>query len=1201
MKKLACRFAVLLTLVAIAGMITPAVAQEVTAAIVGTVTDPSGAPVKGANVKATDTERGTVWSVETSESGTYNLLRLPIGTYGVKITAPGFQTAVQEPFALALNQTARVDVQLKVGKISETVEVTGSAPVLQTESTEVSTVIDSRTVTDLALATRNYVQLTLLSPGAISVDPASMNLGSQTAEEGGRPYINGNREQANNFLLDGVDNNQASDNLPGYAPAPDAIGEFNLITQNASAEFGNYNGGIVNATIKSGTNRFHGDVFEFFRNDVFNANKWENGLPLTGPLPTPKLRWNMFGGTLGGPIIKDKLFFFADYQGGRLDHPAATSAITVLTPAEIGGNFSALCQGGFTNGICNDRGTDPNGNKTLVADQLYNPCTAGTGGNSGTTCSILAPSARTPFPGNIIPTTMLNPVFAALTTNALYPAAASTLSNGFGQAFNTVDQQYNSDQGDIKVDYNASTKDHINARFSKSNQYDPTTNSVALLGNTINEAYLLTGSASWTHTFSLNLLNEARFGKNNIKLNHGLTAFDSSVGSLGNTIGIVNGNPSGVDGLPEFGFAGGSVTNINTGTLSNLGAASVDEQFSSTVTQFDDVLIYTHGRHVIKTGFQMNRYNLNVFYTGNGGELGAELFGNGIGGNYTGTGVNEVVAGQTQLVTSGGDGSADWALGLPEDVGRGASAAPPWHQRDWLFAGFAQDDWRITDTLTLNLGLRYETRTPWIEANNHQSAVNILTGALELPGNDPVPNGVVGSNGFSRGLYNTTYGLPDFQPRFGFAWSPAVWGGKTVVRGAFTISSYLEGTGVNLRDTQNPPYAAPQVETSNVGTGTATYTSDTAFSSATGVNPYVGATLQTWSGTVQPAVADQWNLTVQRELNHETSFQLGYIGQRTTHLMVPEWLSQGDLQANGTVTYPFIGGQNPTGTVIDGVTTTSPTFGPNGFGNVKNTASVGNMNYNALQAVLQKRYGHGLEAQVSYTYEKCMTNDDGYYGSWGTTTQAGPSGNYWQNLYNPNGDYAQCYWDAKNVLSAYAVYELPVGRGKQFGQSLPTAVNAIVGNWSINPIFTWRSGFPLSLYGASNSGTGSPENRPDCDAGVTYPRTTIPGVGMLWFSPNSFSQAPTGSFGNCPAQGPVIGPGYVDADISLQKNFPVSESMKFQFRADFLNAFNHPNFAVPNDTCCASFTNGSLSGGTFGVSSATQDARELQFALKFYW
>jgi hypothetical protein len=1188
MKKMACRFVVLLTLVGIAGLWTPARSQEVTGAIVGTVTDQSGAPIKGASVKASDTERGTVWAAQTNESGSYNLLRLPIGTYGVKITADGFQTTEQPPFSLELNQTARVDAQMRVGKISETVEVTSAAAVLQTESTEVSTVVDSRTVTNLALETRNYVQLTLLSPGAVSVDPHSMNLGSQTAEEGGRPYINGNREQANNFLLDGVDNNQASDNLPGYAPSPDAIGEFNLITQNASAEFGNYNGGIVNATIKSGTNRFHGDVFEFFRNDIFNANQWENGLPLTGPLPTPKLRWNMFGGTLGGPIIKDRLFFFADYQGGRLDHPATTNAITVLTPAELSGNFSALCQTGFTGGICNDRSTDPSGKKDLIANQLYNPCSPGTGGTSGVACNILSPTARAPFLGNIIPAGMLNPVFTSLVTNALYPKAASTLSNGFGQAFNTIDQQYNSDQGDIKVDYNVSNKDHLNARFSKSNQYDPQNNSVALLGNTINEAYLLTGSVNWNHTFSPSLLNEVRFGKNNIKLNHGLTAFDPSVGALGNSIGIADGNPSGVNGLPEFGFAGGSITNINTGTLTNLGAASVDEQFSTTVTQFDDVLIYTHGRHVIKTGFQMNRYNLNVFYTGNGGELGAELFGNGPGGNYSGTAA--VIAGKT--LTSGGDASADWALGLPGDVGRGASSAPPWHQRDWLFAGFVQDDWRVTENLTLNLGLRYETRTPWIESNNRQSAVNILTGALQLPGNDPVPNGVVGSNGFSRGLYNTTYGLLDFQPRFGFAWSPSVWEGKTVIRGAFTISSYLEGTGVNLRDTQNPPYAAPQVETNNVQTGPTVFTTATAFNSASGVNPYVGATLQTWSGTVQPAVADQWNVTLQHELGHDTTMQLGYIGQRTTHLMVPEWLAQGDLQANGTITYPFLGGQNPAGTVIDGVTTTSPTFGPNGFGNVKNTASVGNMNYNAMQAVLQKRYGHGLEGQVSYTFEKCMTNDDGYYGTWGTTTQAGPSGNYWQNLYNPNGDYAQCYWDAKQVLSAYAVYELPFGRGKQFGQSLPSAVNAVVGNWSINPIVSWHTGFPLSLYGASDSGTGSPENRPDCTGPVSYPKTVVPGTGLQWFSPNSFANAAAGTFGNCPAQGPVIGPGYVDADISLQKNFPVTESMKLQFRADFLNAFNHPNFAVPND---------SVGTATFGVTTATQDARELQFALKFYF
>ena len=1145
-------------------VLQPAWGQEVTAAIVGTVTDPSGAPIKGATVVATDMERGTVWTAQTNESGAYNLLRLPVGSYGVKVTAPNFQTTEWPPFTLVLNQTARVNAQLKVGKISETVEVSGAAPVLQTENAEVGTVLDARTNDNLPLATRNYVQLTLLSPGTVSVDPHSMNLGSNTAEEGGRPYINGNREQSNNFLLDGVDNNQASDNLLAFTPSPDAIGEFNLITQNAPAEFGNYNGGIINAVIKSGTNSYHGDVFEFFRNDIFNANKWENGLKAGTPggvLPTPKLRWNMFGGTFGGPIIKNKLFFFADYQGGRLDYPASSSFITVLTPAEIGGNFSAL------------------------STQLYNPCAAGTGGTSGVTCSILPPASRTPFAGNVIPAANLDPAFAALVTSSLYPASVLTLANGFGQAVNTTANQYNSDQGDIKVDYNISAKDHLFARYSKGNQYDPATNSVALLGDTVNEAYLQNGALNWSHTFSSNLLNEVRFGKNYVKLPHGITTFDPSVGALGNKIGIADGNPNGITGLPEFGFDGGSVTNINAGTLTNLGAAGVVEKFSSTVTQFDDVLIYTFGRHVIKTGFQTNRYNINVFYTGNGGELGVELFGLGAGGNYSGNG-------------TGGDPSADFALGIPEDVGRGTSSGG-WHQRDWLFAGFAQDDWRITDRLTLNLGLRYEARTPWVELNNRQAAVNIQTGALEFPGNTAVPTGVVGSNGFSRGLYNSDYGLPDFQPRIGFAWSPAIFEGKTVVRGAFTISSYLEGTGTNLRLTQNPPFTPPQVEAQNVATGTA-YSTESGFSAAAppAGDPFIGATMLTWGSTVQPAVADQWNISVQQQLANNTTFQLGYVGQRTTHLMVPEWLSQGDLQPNGAVTYPLIGGQNPVGTVINGIATTALTYGPNGFGNVKNTASVGNMNYNALQAVLQKRYSHGLETQVSYSFEKCMTNDDGYYGTWGTTTQAGPSGNYWQNLYNPNGDYARCYWDSTQVLSAYAVYELPVGRGRQFGNTLPGAVNAVVGNWSINPIVSWHSGFPLSLYGPSNSGTGSPENRPDCIGPVSYPKT-VSVQGIQWFNPLSFAPAAPGTFGNCPAQGPVIGPGYADADISLQKNFPISERMKIQFRADFLNALNHPNFAVPNDSYNP-VVNGVNAGG-FGISSATQDARELQFALKFYW
>ena len=955
-----------------------------------------------------------------------------------------------------------------------------------------------------------------------------------------------------------MDNNQASDNLTGYTPSPDAIGEFNLITQNASAEFGNYAGGVINATIKSGTNKYHGDVFEFLRNDYFNANKWENSPYVSntpGGLPTPKLRWNIFGGTVGGPIIKNKLFFFGDYEGTRRDLPASSSQITVLTQAETTGDFSGLLAASNT--------------------QLYNPCASGTGGSSSTPCNILAPAARPKFQGNIIPAANLDPAFKALVNSPLYPkAVGAPLANGFGSAVNTTYNQYNTDQGDIKVDYILSSRDHINARYSKSDEFDPGTNSQPLLGNSLSEAWLNNGSANWTHSFSPNLLNEVRFGKNGIKLIAPTVTFDSSVGNFANSIGITDGNPAGIAGLPEFGFSGGTGSSVGTGTLTNLGSLVNPQHFSSTVTQFDESLIYTHGRHVIKSGFQLQKYNLNVFYPGNAGELGAVVFGLGVGGNYTGNG-------------AGGDPSADWALGLPESVGRGVSTGG-WHARDWLIAGFVQDNWRITDDLTLNLGLRYENRTPWTELHNRQVNVNIYTGALEFVGNTPVPTGVVGTNGFPAGLYPATNGLPDFQPRFGFAWSPARWGGKTVIRGGFSISSFQEGTGTNLRPTQNPPFTPPQSAGQNVGSGTAAFNTESSFAAAAppAGDPFINSTMLTWTN-VQPAVADQWNLTIQRELTHNLTFQAGYVAQRTTHLMVPIDLDQGDLHADGSITYPFIGGQNKIGTVIDGIKTTATTYGPNGLGLVKQSAAVGNMNYNALQAVLQKRASNGLEAQVSYTYQKCMANSAGYYGSWGGQSQNADS--YWQNIFNPNGDYARCYWDTTHVLSAYAVYDLPVGRGKQFGHNLPTAVNAVVGNWAISPTIAWHGGFPLNLRGADNSGTGdifSP--RPNCNGPVSYPRQTVVG-GLMWFDPSAFSN-PTSGFGNCPSQGPVIGPRYSNTDISMQKNIPISESMRFQFRADFLNVFNHPNFNAPSTF---------IPGG--GLITNTQDARQMMFALKFFF
>src|SRR6266404_2592919 len=451
---------IFLALVALLCTANPAWGQEVTASITGTVSDPTGAAIVGATVTAKSMERGLTYTSVTNDSGIYRIAQLPVGSYELKAEKPGFASAAYPSFVLTLNQVARIDIALKVGQVTQIVEVTGAAPVLKTETTQVDTIINSATNEAIPLATRNYVELTLLAPGTVTTDPSSLNNGDNTAS-GGRPLINGNREQSNNFLLDGMDNNQVSDNLLGYTPAPDAIEEFNLITNNASAEFGNFEGGIISATIKSGTNSYHGDVWEFFRNDKLNSNSWENRF---GEAPRNPLRWNMFGGTIGGPVIKNKLFFFFDYQGQRFDHPSSTTFINVFTNAERQGNFGDICASGFDgSGICNDRVPAANftgtcasgapGPNCLVTHQLYDPL-----------------HGNTAFANNII-TDSIDGVAQALFSSPLYPAA-----NGAGRESNasyTKTQAFDTNQYDIKIDFNVTTKDHIFGRYSHAKQHNP--------------------------------------------------------------------------------------------------------------------------------------------------------------------------------------------------------------------------------------------------------------------------------------------------------------------------------------------------------------------------------------------------------------------------------------------------------------------------------------------------------------------------------------------------------------------------------------------------------------------------------------------------------------------------------------------------------------------------------------------------------
>ncbi len=1135
-----------------------AFAQEVTASITGTVTDPSGAAVPGATVTAKSVERGLLYTAVTNDSGLYRVAQLPVGTYEVKVEKPGFASASIPPFVLTLNQIARIDVGMKVGQVSETVEVTGTAPVLETDVTQLDTVINAATNDNLPLASRNYVQLTLLAPGTVTTNPASFTSGNNTDFYSGRPLINGNREQANNFLLDGMDNNQVSDNLLGYTPAPDAIQEFNLITSNAPAEFGNFQGGIVNTTIKSGTNQYHGDAWEFFRNDVLNANSWSNRVHQPDPLPKDKLRWNMYGATFGGPIIKNKLFFFADYQGQRFNIPSSSIANTVFTAAERNGNFGAICAAGFDSaGVCTGPG------------QLYNPCAS-----FGAPCTPSSPAAANrslnPFPFNIIPAAMISPVASNLFASPLYPTAIGT---GLQQnAINTKASALKVDQGDLKVDYKATDKDNIYYRFTRAYQNNPGTNSQVLLSNSFSSTPIYNTVGDWTRMISSNLVNDFRMGWSHVTFGSG-TGWDSSVGQFGNTLGIGNGNPTGLDGLLAL--------NFSNSALSNLGTQESTTSFDDHVWQFEDSVAWTRGRHNIKFGGQFWRQIIKTFYAGNNGQLGLMDF----DGRFTSDAIGSSGNGS-------GDGGADFVLGLPFQYGRGVSTGKTWEQSSNIIGIYAQDTWRLTDRLTLNLGLRYDAHTPWVETGNNQANYNFASGNIDL----------AGKNGASRGLYRGFYGGRDFQPRIGFAWTPAMLGGHTVVRGAYTISSYLEGTGTNLRLTLNPPFTPGEINALYNGTALpATNTTDgivgsaaTASCDAPAYACYAGVFLRVWDPDVQPAIANQWNLTIQHQFWNDTTFQVGYVGQRGTHLMVPYDYAQRVLLPNSscatppcTAPSPFFA-QNPTLYTVLG----NPA--QNGQGaTVSGTRSNGTMEYNSLQAVLQKRMTHDLQYQVSYTFSKCMSDSTGYYGAWVNALSASA---YWQNVYDSRAEWAPCYYDATHVVSAYAIYDLPFGHGKALAQNTNKVVDAVIGGWQVSPIVSFRTGFPLPVYGASDqSGTFSRGSRADCNSIPTITSDMpIQGAGGIqWFTNNgNFTTPAVGTFGNCaPQLGSLRSPHYADIDLSLHKNFQISERFRLQFRTDFINAFNHVQLDAPNMSL----------GTTMGQITTAQPPRNIQLALKLYF
>jgi hypothetical protein len=766
---------------------------------------------------------------------------------------------------------------------------------------------------------------------------------------------------------------------------------------------------------------------------------------------------------------------------------------------------------------------------------------------------------------------MISPVASALFASNLYP---TPINGGLQQnAVDTVASAFNVDQGDLKVDFKATDKDNISYRFTRAYQNNPSTHSQVLLGNSYSTTPIYNTVGDWTRMFGNNLVNDLRLGWSHVTLNSG-NSWASSVGQFGNTLGIGNGNPTGLDGLLNLNFS-------NT-PVSDLGSAVNTQSFDDHVWQLEDSVGWTKGRHNLKFGGQWWRQIIKTFYAGNNGQLGLMDF----DGRFTRSALG---------ASGGGDGGADFVLGLPFEVGRGVSTGKTWEQTSNVIGIYVQDTWRVTDRLTLNLGLRYDAHTPWVETNDHQANFNFATGNIDL----------AGKNGASRALYHGFYGGRDFQPRIGFAWTPAMLGDHTVIRGAFTISSYLEGTGTNLRLPLNPPFTPAEVDSvyNNLPLPlTNTTNGIPGNASAASCDPpafacYAQAFLRVWDPDVQPAIANQWNLTVQHQFGHDTTFQIGYVGQKGTHLMVPFDFAQRVLLPNSacstppcTAPSPFFA-KNPTLYGVLG----DPAQGGLGA-RVSGTKSNGNMEYNSLQAVLQKQMSHGLQGQVSYTFSKCMSDSTGYYGAWVNALSASA---YWQNVYDQRAEWAPCYYDATHVLSAYAIYDLPFGRGKALGHDANRAVDAIIGGWEVSPILTFRTGFPLPVYGApDNSGTFSRGARANCNSlPQVTPDTPIQGTpGIQWFTNNGNFTAPAvGTFGNCaPQLGSLRSPRYTDVDLSLHKNFQITERFRLQFRTDFINAFNHVQLNAPDMTL------GSTMGQITSVQGA-QPPRNIQLALKLYY
>lgn len=1186
---------------------TALLSQVIAGRVTGTVTDQTGAAIPGAHVTLTNEETSLAQKVRSGSAGTYVFEAVNPGVYTLRAKASGFKEFINPHIRVHIQTDIDVDIKLLVGSEDQKVTVTAATPLLQSQDASLGQTVDQQQVNDLPLAYRDWTVLGNLAPG---VAPAA---GNDFAQEQFVTF--GINYTQNDFRMNGIDNNQEIyGNAPAFVPPPDAIQEFKIQTGDYSAEFGHSTAGIINAAIRSGTNNFHGDLWEYLRNTIFNANGYFNNL---FDIPRSAYHQNIFGGTAGGPVYLPKIydgrkrtFFFFDYQGTRITTPDTSNAY-VPTALMRSSGFTNL-QDNFTyiggtqtdalgRVFPNATTFDPETTRAVAAGQV-DPV-SGFANTSSSTVYVRDPfytkgSIRgiQNFTGltqymNILPASRLDPNAVALLK--LFPAPTPGII-GYPNYFQFPSSPNTFNTFDVRIDQNFNNKDMIFGvydYFNNTQYYPPSLPGIAdgQSQDYVKEPrYAI--ALSYTHIFTPSLTNELHAGWSQ--------EYESTTGAVPNTLGI----PAqyGIGGVPQIPGNGG-LPGINISNLSGMGNAGwlPTYQFIWALELMDNVT-KVYGKNTFKTGVQIDKFHAPIIQPINGT------------GYLTYSGQYTTIPNQNQGFTGIADmllvpGAATVPNGLNELGGLSSYGIGNYAQVSdlrYYLAAYFQDDWKVTPKLTLNLGLRWDLFTPYAEAHGRQanfietgggggdSGIYYIAHSRCLTPMSPSFLSVLASSDITITCAPNdatgNYQKANFAPRVGFAYSVTP---RTVVRAGFGImygnldnQGFSPTLGLNYPFMYTTNFNSPNSQTP-LTVGGATAVMENAFAPLNIQSPLMvpgdGISPNGRQWNFASGYQETMNLTVQHQLSSHDSVSIAYVGTFGRHLdnmgaqnapsaMMPPGANEFDPTVEGHIPFPALGINSA-------------------FQNTDGFSS-----YNSMQAVYERTLSAGLSVQANYTFSRCMTDQDAAEGEDGAAGYRAQ----WLPGFGERADYALCGPDAKHVVHTSGIYKLPFGRGQRF-VSKYGFVNQSIGGWELGVIYSYSSGQPFTV--GCPIGTTADFG---CNANLVPGQNPYAGPHNInqWLNPNAFANppaattvgqkdfSPLGSAGN-----QVRGPSFQQADMSLLKNFPIKESVYFQFRAEAYNLFNWTGLSNPSNLDFFNPVNFSE------VTSQRGSPRVLQFALKLYY